>query len=279
MIPQTLKIIKENGEEFVIASNNDMEVLNFLPPSPFYNVQYEKLDGRHGQIEVGGSFDARDNIRAQILFYSRDIWDFYLFRNEIFKLFASQDPFYIITNREPGKRWKVRVASAYEIEPKAFGQYGEFNIVFKSASSFCESIGTTMDPVTFDSNLWQIGQGLIAEDTKYHHTTTSFRIYNAGDVLIDPRYMPLKIKYKGRSNNLSIKNVTTGDLWSYTGTTTTPNSIIALDGVKAYRSVIGSIFKDTNWGLITLKPGWNDFVLTGTTDAFEVEFDFRFYYL
>ncbi|GAB6483386.1 phage tail family protein [Bacillus cereus] len=279
MIPQTLKIIKENGEEFVIASNNDMEVLNFLPPSPFYNVQYEKLDGRHGQIEVGGSFDARDNIRAQILFYSRDIWDFYLFRNEIFKLFASQDPFYIITNREPGKRWKVRVASAYEIEPKAFGQYGEFNIVFKSASSFCESIGTTMDPMTFDSNLWQIGQGLIAEDIKYHHNTTSFRIYNAGDVLIDPKCMPLKIKYKGKSNNLSIKNNTTGDFWNYTGVTTTLNDVITLDGVRAYRNVLGSIFKNTNWGLITLKPGWNDFVLTGTTGAFEVEFDFRFYYL
>ncbi|MEC0015659.1 phage tail family protein [Bacillus anthracis] len=277
MIPQTLKIIKENGKEFVIASNNDMEVLNFLPPSPFYKVQYENLDGRHGQIEIGGSFDARDNIRAQILFYSRDIWDFYLFRNEIYKLFASQDPFYIITNREPGKRWKVRVANAYEIEPKAFGQYGEFNIVFKSASPFCESIGTTMSPFTFDSNLWQIGQGLIAEDVKYTHNTTSFRIYNAGDVLIDPRNLPLKIRFIGASKNLAIKNVTTGDFWSYTGETIN-GSVIELNGVKSTRNGT-SIFGATNWGLITLKEGWNDFVLSGTIGNFKIEFDFRFYYL
>ncbi|HDR7716928.1 MULTISPECIES: phage tail family protein [Bacillus cereus group] len=277
MIPQTLKIIKENGKEFVIASNNDMEVLNFLPPSPFYKVQYENLDGRHGQIEIGGSFDARDNIRAQILFYSRDIWDFYLFRNEIYKLFASQDPFYIITNREPGKRWKVRVANAYEIEPKAFGQYGEFNIVFKSASSFCESIGTTMSPFTFDSNLWQIGQGLIAEDVKYTHNTTSFRIYNAGDVLIDPRNLPLKIRFIGASKNLAIKNVTTGDVWSYTGETIN-GSVIELNGVKSTRNGT-SIFGATNWGLITLKEGWNDFVLSGAIGNFKIEFDFRFYYL
>lgn len=277
MIPQTLKIIKENGKEFVIASNNDMEVLNFLPPSPFYNVQYEKLDGRHGQIEMGGSFDARDNIRAQILFYSRDIWDFYLFRNEIFKLFASQEPFYIITNREPGKRWKVRVSSAYEIEPKAFGQYGEFNIVFKSAASFCESIGTTMDSLDFDSNLWQLGQGLIAEDTKYIHNTTSFRIFNAGDVVIDPKQIPLKIRYIGASRNIAIKNRTTGDVWSYTGESASGN-VIELNGVKATKNGM-SIFGDTNWGLIRIEPGWNDFILSGTTGNFKIEFDFRFYYL
>lgn len=254
-----------------------MEVLNFLPPSPFYNVQYEKIDGRYGQIEVGGSFDARDNIRAQILFYSRDIWDFYLFRNEIFKLFASQDPFYIITNREPGKRWKVRVASAYEIEPKAFGHYGEFNIVFKSASAFCESVGTTLDPFTFDSNLWQIGQGLISEDTKYSYNTSTFRIFNAGDVTIDPSNMPLKIRFIGASKNLAIKNVTTGDVWSYTGETIN-GSVIELNGVKSTRNGT-SIFGATNWGLITLKEGWNDFILSGAIGDFKIEFDFRFYYL
>ncbi|WJE69319.1 phage tail family protein [Bacillus albus] len=279
MIPQTLKIIKENGKEFVIASSEDMQVLNFLPPSPFYNVQYEKIDGRHGEIEVGGSFDARDNIRSQILFYPKDIWDFYLFRDEIFRLFNSQEPFYVITNREPGKRLKVRVANAYEVEPQAFGQYGELNIVFKSASAFCESVGTTMDPMTFDSGLWQIGQGLIAEDIKYTHNTTSFRIYNAGDVLIDPKSMPLKITYKGISNNLSIKNVTTGDFWSYTGRTTLENDVIILEGVKSSQTAVGSIFSKTNWGLITLKSGWNDIVLSGTASSFEIKFDFRFYYL
>ncbi|ASN72730.1 hypothetical protein 7S1_2 [uncultured Caudovirales phage] len=278
MIPQTLKIIKENGKEFVISSSEDMQVLNFLPPSPFYNVQYEKIDGRHGEIEVGGSFDARDNIRSQILFYPKDIWDFYLFRDEIFQLFNSQEPFYVITNREPGKRWKVRVANAYEVEPQAFGQYGELNIVFKSASAFCESIGTTMDDFTFDSNLWQMGQGLIAEDIKYTHNTTSFRIYNAGDVTIDPRSMPLKIYFTGGSNSLQIKNKTTGDLWSYASNTMLGDWIL-LDGVKVTRSGFGSIFGKTNYGLITLKPGWNDFELIGPKGVWSIDFDFRFYYL
>jgi hypothetical protein len=280
MSEQTLKITKSDGQKFIISSNKDMKVLMFLPSSPLFNAQYEKIPGRHGDLDLpGGSFGSQESIKSRIFFRSRDIYDFYLFRDEIFHLFASQEPFYITTNREPGKRWKVRVAARYEVEPKGNGSYGVFDIVFKSASPFCESIGTTLDPFTFDSEMWQIGQGLIAEDTKYIHNTTSFRIFNAGHVTIDPKFMDLKIKYRGKSNNLTIKNVTTGDLWSYTGSTTTLRDVITLDGVKAYRNVLGSIFKNTNWGLIRLDPGWNDFILSGTTGDFKIEFDFRFYYL
>jgi hypothetical protein len=276
---QTLTITKSDGQKNIISTNKDMRVLTFLPSSPLFNAQYDKLPGRHGELDLpGGSFGSQESIKSRIFFRSRDIYDFYLFRDEIFRLFASQEAFYITTNREPGKRWKVRVAAKYEIEPKGNGSYGVFDIVFKSASPFCESIGTTLSPFTFDSDLWQIGQGLIAEDTKYTHNTTSFRIYNGGAVDIDPRSMPLKIKYTGMSNNLSIKNVTTGDLWNYAGITTTEHDIITLDGVKSYRNAVGSIFRNTNWGLITLKSGWNDFVLTGATGTFKIEFDFRFYY-
>lgn len=277
MSEQTLMITKLNGKEFVISSNKDMKVLMFLPSSPLFNAQYEKILGRHGDIDLpGGSFDSQESIKSRIFFRSRDIYDFYLFRDEIFRLFASQEPFYITTNREPGKRWKVRVASRYEIEPKGNGSYGVFDITFKSASPFCESIGTTLDPITFDSNLWQIGQGLIAEDTKYRYNIPTFRIFNAGDVTIDPRNMPLKIRFIGTSKNLTIKNTTTGDVWSYTGETINA-SVIELNGVKSTRNGT-SIFGATNWGLITLKEGWNDFILSGATGNFKIEFDFRFYY-
>lgn len=279
MSEQTLTITKSNGQKFIVSSSKDMKVLVFLPSSPLFNAQYDKLPGRHGELDLSsGSFDAQDNIKSRIFFRSRDIYDFYLFRDEIFHLFSSQEAFYITTNREPGKRWKVRVEARYEIEPKGNGSYGVFDIVFKSASPFCESIGTTLDPFTFDSNLWQIGQNIPAEDLIYKHSTTYFRIFNASVVTIDPRSMPLKIKYTGVSNNLSIKNITTGDLWSYTGSTAFADDVITLDGVKSYRTTVGSIFGKTNWGLITLKPGWNDFVLTGTASTFKIEFDFRFYY-
>lgn len=278
---QTLTIVKENGETFVISSNAKMDVLNFLPSSPFYNTQYDDIEGRHGQIDLGGSFEARDNIRTQIIFYSRNIYDFYLIRNKIFRLFASQEPFYIITNREPGKRWKVRVASRYEVEPSAYGTYGLLDIVFKSASAFVESVGTTLSPMNFKSGLWQFGQGLSTEKMEYIHRTTSFRIFNAGDETINPKQFPLLVRFRGSSENLKIKNKTTGDEWSWTGTTTGDSKtgeVIQLKGVQAFKGV-NSIFSKTNFKLINIAVGWNEFELTGVTGDFYISFDFRFYYL
>lgn len=243
-------------------------------PSPKHNI--EEIEGSHGAIDLGTVYEPR-KINCSFYLKAYDMWDYALLRDEVFKIFDSRQSFYIIDARNPGKRWRVKCNGSYDIEQQRM--YGFFDIEFISFSPFAESIGTTLSPLTFDSDLWQIGQGLIAEDTKYHHNTTSFRIYNAGDVLIDPKYMPLKIKYKGKSNNLTIKNNTTGDLWNYTGVTTTLNDVITLDGVRAYRNVLGSIFKNTNWALITLKPGWNDFELTGVNGDFKIEFDFRFYYL
>lgn len=270
------KIQYKNGKILDLYNKNLwVESFRIFSPSPEHET--ETIKGRHGSIHYDTTLKDR-KITCTISVEAFDFFDFDLFRDEIFRIFNPLEKFYIIRDLQPGKRMEVSVDSEFDIDYETL-EDGEFTIDFVIHSVFLESIGTTMDSFTFDSNLWQIGQGLIAEDTKYSHNTTSFRIYNAGDVLIDPKYMPLKIKYKGKSNNLTIKNNTTGDIWNYTGVTTTLNDVITLDGVRAYRNVLGSIFKNTNWGLITLKPGWNDFVLTGTTDNFEIEFDFRFYYL
>ena len=270
-----LIIERLNGKRYKLSKETGYIVLKFRPESIKVTRQRESVSGRP-PVGIGTEIEGR-SIHTELLFTSYDFPDHVLKRNEFFQILDSREEFYVIFSEEPGKRWLVS-AEAFTPEPVTM-TLGRCEIVLSSESPYAESIGTTMDESTFDSGLWQIGQGLIADDTKYTHNATSFRIYNAGDVTIDPRSIPLKITYKGMSNNLSIKNVTTGDLWNYTGITTTRHDIITLDGVKAYRNVLGSIFKNTNWGLITLKPGWNDFVLTGAIDDFKIEFDFRFYYL
>ncbi|MCQ6530657.1 phage tail family protein [Bacillus mycoides] len=270
-----LIIERKNGKRYKLSKETGYIVLKFRPESIKVNRQRESLNGRP-PVSIGTEIEGR-SIHTELLFTVYDFPDHVLKRNEFFQILDSREEFYVIFSEEPGKRWLV---SAEAFTPESVTTtLGKCNIVLYSDSPYAESIGKTTDPMTFDSNLWQIGQGLIAEDTKYIHNTTSFRIYNAGDVTIDPKSIPLKITYRGMSNNLSIKNVTTGDLWNYTGITTTGLDVITLDGVKAYRNVVGSIFGNTNWGLITLKPGWNDFVLTGATGDFEIKFDFRFYYL
>lgn len=130
-----------------------------------------------------------------------------------------------------------------------------------------ESVSTTLE-----LNPPQISGSKIQ---KYKHASSTFEILNGGDIAINPRYLSMIVSFKGASTNLKIKNLTTGDMWSYTGTTTVSDTI-KLDGIRSTKNGL-SIFRDSNRKLIALAPGWNEFVITGASGALEITFDFRFY--
>lgn len=250
-----------------------IETRDFNPSAPSPKHSSEEMEGSHGAIDLGTVYGPR-KINCSFYLKAADMWDYALFRDEVFNIFDSEQAFYIIDKRNPGKRWLVKCSSDYEVDQKRI--YGFFDIQFIAFMPFAESIGTTQDSFTFDSELWQIGQGLVAEDVSYIHSTSSFRIHNAGNVSVDPRRFPLLITFTGASTNLKIQNKTTGDEWSYTGTTNT-NDIIRLDRIRSTKNSL-SIFRDTNHKAISIKPGWNDFEITGATSPFSISFDFRFYY-
>jgi hypothetical protein len=205
-----------------------------------------------------------------------DNLDYPMLRDEVFRIFDSMEAFYLLPDESPGKRILVKYNSAYSMSRSA--AVGEFNLTFASASAYFESIGTTLDQLTFDTQVWQTGQGLTLDETMYTQSTSAFQIYNAADgVSIDPRELPFVITFKGASTNLQIKNTTTGDTWQYSGTTTASDEL-KLDGVRSLKNGV-SVFGDTNHQLITLAPGNNDFQLTGTSGSFTIEFSFRFYTL
>lgn len=251
-----------------------IETRDFNPSAPSPKHSYEEMEGSHGAIDLGTVYGPR-KINCSFYIKAVDMWDYALFRDEVFNVFDSRQAFYIIDKRNPGKQWLVKCASDYDIDQQRI--YGFFDIQFISSSPFAESIGTTLSPLDIDSSIWQVGQGLTTEDLGYVHTTPTFRIYNAGVVLIDPRRMPLLITFKGASTNLKIRNKTTGDEWSYTSTTTA-NDTIRLDRVRSTKNSL-SIFRDTNRKLISIESGWNDFEIAGATSPFSISFDFRFYYL
>ncbi|MEK3813147.1 phage tail family protein [Bacillus subtilis] len=246
----------------------------FNPSSPSPRNEAEQVTGVHGLVDCGTTYDARI-IKCSFYLKAADVPDYYLMRDEVFKLFDSRQPFYITESYNPGKRWLVKTNAEYSIDQQWI--YGMFDVDLVAFSPFAESIGTTLDSFTFDSNLWQIGGGMIDETPTYKHKTTAFEIFNAGTETITPRQFPLVIVYKGASNNLTITNKTTGDVWKYSGSTAAGDTII-LNGVRATKNNV-SIFGATNRKLLTIAPGWNDFKLSGTSESFEISFDFRFYYL
>ncbi|WP_374187428.1 phage tail family protein [Priestia aryabhattai] len=253
---------------------------NFILDSPSPQHTREEVDMMHGTNTLGTVLAGRT---MQVTFHIRavDAYDFPLVRNEVFKLFNGLDIVYLVDTREPGKRWKVRVESSYDTAPIAM-VFSQFDISFFSDSPFSESIGTTQDPLTFDAEVWQIGQGLLAEDDiTYTNTASNFKIYNPGDVTIDPRdpKTPLTIEVTAAQTSsnitMSLTNNTTGETWSYTGGTVA-GQIYQLAGVQ---TLLGgtSVSSKTNYGLLTLVKGYND--ISRNSAISKVSFFNRFYYL
>jgi hypothetical protein len=269
------KIVLQDGTTYDMADDFSVLVRSFRISSPKPTRHVEQFVGRDGAVRLGKDFGQR-SIIAACSFFGIDSPDIILLRDQIISVLFGREPFYIVPDATPGKRWLVETADS--ITPEIIGAYGEFSLEFVSDNTYAESIGTTLDPLTFDAELWQVGQGLNVEATDYTQSVTSFSIYNAGDVSIDPREFPLKITYSGASTNLAIKNTTTGDEWKYTGTTVAGNTL-AIDGVRSLKNGVVSVFANTNRKLITLAPGWNDFTVTGASGSFTLAVEFRFYYV
>ncbi|MDQ1003961.1 phage-related protein [Neobacillus niacini] len=269
-----LTVIRKDGTIYDL-SNLGIKTLDFIVSSPEYRTQYEEIDGADGVIDLGTTIGARI-LTGKFQFTAHDLLDYPLLRNEIFRIFSSKESFYLIDERESGKRWEVKCNTVFK--PEQILHYGFFDLDFICGKGYAESIGTTLDPLTFDSELWQTGQGLTLDETMYTHSTSTFQIYNAADgVTIDPRTIPLTIAFQGASTNLKIKNVTNGDEWAYTGTSNIGDEI-KLDGIRSTKNGL-TIFRNTNHKIITLAPGYNDFQLTGTSGSFTISFAFRFYTL
>lgn len=270
-----IQVFDMNGTE-INLDEYGLKCLSFIPDSltpQFFEDDNEEVDGS----SILGIKITKRNLHTKFLMQAVDHLDYQLLRDEIYRLFDPRRDLYIIDKRQPKKRWKARASAAFK--PEYINHIaGRFEITFVSPKPYSESIGTTLDPFTFDAELWQLGQGLLTDDLIYKHTTNSFKIYNAGDFSVDPVELPLIIKYKGASTNLQIFNKTNLDLWKYTGVTTA-NETLEINRTRTLKNSVVPVFGDTNRKHITLETGWNEIELTGTSGSFEIEFNFRFYYV
>lgn len=234
----------------------------------------EVIEGRDGHLDLGTTFEGRQ-LKAYFALIGKNSFDYYFARNAAFRLFNARSCFYLIDKREPYKRWKVKTSSSFTPSKINF-RTSTFELALFSPSPYSESTSTTLNPSYTDGYL----QLSTNEKVKYSFINQStFRIWNEGDIVIDPCMLPLKIKFEGASNNLTIINHTTGDRWQYNGSTV-EGDIVTLDGIRCYKnSEDNSIFGKTNLKLITLEKGFNQFEIIGTTSPFNISFDFRFYYI
>ena len=106
--------------------------------------------------------------------------------------------------------------------------------------------------------------------------TTSFTVYNAGNVTIEPESMYLNIgmRYVTTSGGFKIRNETTGE--EHIINSAHERRHLRLNGMVATSGNINN-FRNTNRRFISLVPGDNKFTVSGGTFE-EITIDFKFLY-
>lgn len=298
-----VEITKLDGSKIKL-SDIGVKVRDFIVSSIELRPTYAEIDGRNGHVDMGADYGSR-NIDIPFLFKADDMHGVALKRDNLYDLIAGHEPFYVREMRRikhhpghvyedksdereykahdydnyfvGGKRYKVRLAGEINIEQTR--EYGFGEIALETTDlPFAESIGTTADidreGLSAVQARWGAGMGLFADDgtLKYTHSSTSFRIYNAGNIAINPFDYELIIAINNASKGYELRNNTTGDVFKVIddiaqGDLIIDKGTVTVNGLQALRA--------TNKQFITLAPGWNSFT---QNQPRAVAFDTRFYY-
>lgn len=247
-----INLYNKDGEKYNLSSLNSFG-LKLHIPSPSYTTETETVDGGSGVIVLEKKLNPRELV-AEIYSKTGSYEDTLNLRDDLYAILNNGDPIYIGDTRTKGKRWFVH-PNGWTPE-HINGRTMKFDVPLLAPTGTAETVNVISRKVT----------------------SSEFTFRNDGTVSINPRTQDeTEIIFKGASNNLSIKNLTTGDKWRYTGSTTDSDTI-KLKGVRSFRND-QSIFGATNKKLITFAPGNNQFEISGNTGAFELIIRTRFYFL
>lgn len=273
-----IRIRKDDGRVYNFSSLG-FNVSDVQVNPPEIRTDYEESDDTHGvfdgsisfgqsiiempfdaELEHRTDFEKKKSLLNSILMDTRP---FYLevLRSEEKGGYAFVDTteapkgLYAPLSNITGKRYRVRTQSFVEF--KELVRHGEGMAFFETIENpFAESINVI----------------------NRRYTNNEFTFHNQGTQPIDMRAQTeTEITFTGESNGLTIRNLTTGDVWKYNGSTTS-NDEIMLKGVRSLKNG-QSIFGQTNKKLISFAPGNNKIEVSGTSGDFELNISTRFYFL
>ena len=246
-------IIKHSNGNVYDLDRLGIRTRDFIISSPEIINTSEQVDGMQGLINTETNYGVRE-LFGSFRIKSDEIGLFSKKREEVFRIFSGLEEFILIDKYNPAKRWKAKGDGSFR--PERISTFGYFEVRFISHSPFSESVN------------------IISRS----HNQNEFIFRNQGDIPVNMRHQDeTEIIFKGESDNLSIKNVTTGDDWIYEGTTTSYDTI-TLKGIRSLKNG-QSIFGQTNKKLISFNVGINRFEITGNVGAFEMSIRTRFYFL
>jgi len=251
---KNFKLIDMSGLKAIDMHNNGLWVEDLHIPSVTPEHLTETVDDEDGLIYLSTRLTERA-ISAVLQFEVPDGLNITEYNRKLSGLFNPFETYRLVADEDPSIAYQVRVSSGYEIDEMSW-EDGKFEIQFIMFKPLRESANLIVR--TFRS--------------------ASFDFYNEGNRTVDMRKQEeTEIVFKGDSNGLRIQNLSTGEEWSYAGSTGANDTII-LKGVRSLKNGT-SIFGQTNKRLLSMIPGNNKFTVSGTSGDFEITIRTRFYFL
>jgi hypothetical protein len=247
-----LTVIRKGYE--VDLTEYGLDCLSFQVESLIPNHETNQNEGVDGLSIDGTTYEAR-TIYTRFLFKVDSYDEFHDKRDQVYKLFKPKNKLTLIDNRQPHKQWHVQAESDFIINEDESLVGCEFELEFISPEPFAEATKKTVTTAS----------------------TNTLNVFNEGDEIVDGRKHDLVIQFTGQSDNLRIVNEQTGDSWQYFGTTNADDTI-RLESVYAYKND-ESIFKDTNYSVLTLEEGSNGIQIYGATGDYNIKFEFTPLYI
>ncbi|EAC8477294.1 phage tail family protein [Listeria monocytogenes] len=264
----------KNDELISLSSQfSGIYVEEFSRDAPQQKLQASTIEGTDGEIPQTITYDPF-KVYVKLDIRAVDHLDYHLLYRELNAFLHRRKTYRIASDQLPGLFFSVYP------QPQSVSRESEtialVTFEFTAYKGYAESRGSTLDPLTFDSELWGVGDGILMDsDMQYVFNTNKFSIYNASDDVISPIYrheIDIALTCAGSPQ---ITNKTTNDIFKCTSTLV-KKDVLLISGV--YPFINGKhAGKNSNHGILTLNPGWNEFEVKGVSDL-TIAFGFKFIY-
>lgn len=274
MKPQ-LDLIMNNNQRIPFTEIYAKDVIDLGREAPILKNNDVEFAYTDGETEADANFQAFPFVLEFVLEVGS--WVFLQTKlQEMYEVLYQRKAYYLHTNLMPGIFYKARVSDLQLT--KWNGSIAQIKIEWSVIKGCGESFGTTLKPFTLESEEWQIGQGVLAEDHQYIHTKNHIQIYNGGSFEINPRMHELKITIQTYSQGgFKLTNRTTGEMFKFNDNERLYDTdTVVIDGPKIYKNGI-RCGRLTNLGLISLSPGINEIDIDNVSRV-KTSWDFRFLY-
>lgn len=252
----------------------DFKVVSFDPPQIAYNHNFQQIYTDKPVLTQTTVQQA--TIPLVLMIRAKDFSDYELQVIRLKKIFSSYQPFYVINSRIPYIRYKV-VSQGFDVKRLDNFYYSQnVTINLLMVDGCAETVGITSDKSFVDDiSSWGYGENIPSTPLKYSFSENKFSFWNLGNIPLKADSRPVLIKFKGDSDNLIIKNDTTGQAWQLK-TPVTEDNELDITGMKpVYQGK--NVFSNTNHAYLDFGVGENKIEIQNASN-FTISFETRFYF-